>query len=246
MTALVVAGSVVGGAALLWPLGIWYEVRKCEKPKYALVRALASSKEDRRRFGLGLGQSAELRRYAPMLIAEVEVDGTMREASSSGFRKIARFIFGGNTKAGGGGGGESVSMTSPVRQELVDKPPSEPIAMTSPVVMAMGGSEGLPQDAAGKVLMSFVMPSKYTKDTLPRPNDDSVAIKEVPAHTVAALTFRGHVRDRAAVEAKKRQLLDILKAEGLAPEGDVTLMQYHPPFTYGWQRVNEVTFRVRE
>lgn len=55
-----------------------------------------------------------------------------QEASSAGFRKIARFIFGANTRAdaagGGGGGGseaaggsgsEAVAMTSPVRQELV-------------------------------------------------------------------------------------------------------------------------------
>lgn len=37
-----------------------------------------SSAADRRRFKLGLGQHAELRRYAPMLIAEVEVDGTLK------------------------------------------------------------------------------------------------------------------------------------------------------------------------
>jgi hypothetical protein len=36
------------------------------------------------------------------------------------------------------------------------------------------------------------------------------------------------------------------KAEGLVPEGSVVLHQYHPPFTYGWQRVNEVLFRVKE
>lgn len=118
--------------------------------------------------------------------------------------------------------------------------------MTSPVVMAMGGSEALPADARGRVRMSFVMPSKYTAATLPRPRDASVAIKEVPARTVAALAFRGHVRSRAAVEARKRQLLDIMAAEGLTPVGDVVLQQYHPPFTYGWQRVNEVLFEVKE
>jgi hypothetical protein len=77
-TAVVVAGSVTVGAALLWPLAIWYEVRKCEKPKYAVVRALAAGPGDRRRFRLGFGQAAEVRRYAPMLVAEVEVEGTMR------------------------------------------------------------------------------------------------------------------------------------------------------------------------
>jgi hypothetical protein len=58
-------------------------------------------------------------------------------------------------------------------------PKSEPVAMTSPVVMAMAGTESLPADATGKVKMSFVMPSKYTKATLPKPNDASVEIKEV-------------------------------------------------------------------
>ncbi|KIZ02468.1 SOUL heme-binding protein [Monoraphidium neglectum] len=110
----------------------------------------------------------------------------------------------------------------------------------------MAGSESLPAEASGKVRMSFVMPSQYTKDTLPRPNDASVEIKEVPAHTVAALTFRGHVRGRKVVEERKQQLLQIMEAEGLVPQGNVVLNQYHPPFTYGWQRVNEVCFEVRE
>lgn len=241
-TAVVVAGSVTVGAALLWPLAIWYEVRKCEKPKYAVVRALAAGPGDRRRFRLGFGQAAEVRRYAPMLVAEVEVEGTMRETSAQGFRKIARFIFGANTAASGGAS-QAVAMTSPVREELV---PSEAVAMTSPVVMAMGGSESLAPEEKGSVRMSFVMPSKYTLETLPRPNDPSVEIKEVPAHTVAALTFRGQIRTRAVVEAKKQQLLEIMKAEGLTPEGAVQLNQYYPPFTYGIQRVNEVLLRVKE
>jgi hypothetical protein len=45
--------------------------------------------------------------------------GLLQEASSGGFRKIARFIFGGNTRPDGAGAGEAVAMTSPVRQELM-------------------------------------------------------------------------------------------------------------------------------
>lgn len=261
-TALAVAGGVVGAVAVLWPVGIWLEVRKCERPKYAVVRKLASKPGDRRKFRMGPFQEAEVRRYAPMLIAEVEVDGTMKEATSGGFTKIARFIFGQNTRADGAGGGEVVAMTSPVQQELLPKGPSEPIAMTSPVVMSMGpsepiamtspvvmsmaGTEALPRDAPGKARMSFVMPSKYNKETLPRPNDGSVEIVEVPAKTVASLSFRGQIRHRSVVEERKKQLLQIMQAEGLAPEGNVTLLQYHPPFTYGIQRVNEVQFVVKE
>jgi hypothetical protein len=60
--------------------------------------------------------------------------------------------------------------------------------------MDMSGTESLSNDAAGDVMMSFVMPSKYTKDTLPKPNNPDVHILEVPSHLAAALTFRGHIR----------------------------------------------------
>ena len=40
--------------------------------------------------------SFEIRKYAPILVAETLVDGDMDEASSKGFRLIADFIFGNN------------------------------------------------------------------------------------------------------------------------------------------------------
>jgi len=39
--------------------------------------------------------------------------------------------------------------------------------------------------------VSFVMPSKYTMDTLPVPKNTDLELKEVPGHSVAALTFFG-------------------------------------------------------
>jgi SOUL heme-binding protein len=108
-----------------------------------------------------------------------------------------------------------------------------------------GGTETLAEDAAGQVVMSFVMPSKYSQDTLPRPNNADVSVRTVPAHTAAALTFRGHIRDRSVVELRKKQLLQLITDEGLVPVGGVKLYQYHPPFTYGWQRVNEVLYEVK-
>lgn len=60
--------------------------------------------------------------------------------------------------------------------------------------MDMSGTESLSNDAAADVSMSFVMPSKYTKDTLPQPNNPDVQIVEVPSHLAATLTFRGHIR----------------------------------------------------
>lgn len=60
--------------------------------------------------------------------------------------------------------------------------------------MDMAGSESLSNDERGDAVMSFVMPSKYTKESLPKPNNPDVKIVEVPSHLAAALTFRGHIR----------------------------------------------------
>jgi hypothetical protein len=53
-------------------------------------------------------------------------------------------------------------------------------------------------------------------------------------------------RGRSIVQQKKQELLDLIKAEGLVAVGDVKLYQYHPPFTFGLQRVNEVLYEVKE
>lgn len=60
--------------------------------------------------------------------------------------------------------------------------------------MEVAGSESLSNDERGDAVMSFVMPSKYTKESLPKPNNPDVKIVEVPGHLAAALTFRGHIR----------------------------------------------------
>ncbi len=50
-------------------------------------------------------------------------------------------------------------------------PPNMQVAMTSPVTTEAAGPTSYK--------ISFIMPSKYTKDTLPRPNNSAVEIKEM-------------------------------------------------------------------
>ena len=61
----------------------------------------------------------EIRRYAPMLVAETWVDGDMDEASNKGFRLIANFIFGNNLHFGSppnfNFSGVKLVISSPVR-----------------------------------------------------------------------------------------------------------------------------------
>ena len=68
----------------------------------------------------------ELRAYEPMILAEVQVEGDLDEASSKGFRLIAAYIFGQNQTS------QKMAMTAPVTIDD-QSVKSEKIAMTAPV-----------------------------------------------------------------------------------------------------------------
>ena len=105
----------------------------------------------------------ELRRYNTMIIAEVVVMGSLSEASNKGFRQVADYIFGNNEdplkKQA-----EKIEMTAPV---TVEPDLSSKIAMTAPVTVE---SQGGNQQSTWK--LSFVMPSKFTLETLPKASRD--------------------------------------------------------------------------
>jgi hypothetical protein len=210
---------------------------KCEKPKYTVIQKVGEKKD-----WLGrVRPVAEVRRYAPVLVAEVTLKGVeMREALSNGFRQIAGFIFGGNSLKGTGEAAK-VAMTSPVTLEASKtsadaKLESAKIAMTSPVT-----AEAVSPD---EYTISFIMPSKYTRATLPTPNNDNVKIREVPARTLAALAWRGSSPSQQSMEAKGAELRSALQTAGMRPQGPLHLWQYHPPFAPSWMRRNEVLLEV--
>ncbi|EFN58251.1 hypothetical protein CHLNCDRAFT_50668 [Chlorella variabilis] len=229
--ALGTLGGLAAAALVAWPLAIWYEVRKCEKPKHTVLRTLGQKKGW---FGK-VRPAAEVRLYSPYLLAEVTLSGgNMDKALSDGFRQIAGFIFGKNVAADGAS--SKVAMTSPVTLEMGGD--SQKIAMTSPVTAEMG--------PGNELKVSFIMPSQYTKDTLPRPVNPNVVIKEMPARTMAALAWHGKPPREAEVQAKEAELLELLGEAGLKPKGPVHCWQYDPPFQWRWLRTNEVLFEVED
>jgi hypothetical protein len=171
----------------------------------------------------------ELRLYAPMIVAETVVEGSLGDASNSGFRIVAAYIFGNNV-AVKDGDPEKVAMTAPVTMEAAP----ERIAMTAPVTT---------EAAAGKWRMHFVMPSQYTMATLPRPKDDRVKLREVPARRMAVLRFSGFTGE-GKVAAKTQELLAWAARAGLKPSGTPQLARYDPPWTFPFLRRNEVLVAV--
>lgn len=171
----------------------------------------------------------ELRAYAPMVIAETMVSGSLDEASREGFKRIADYIFGNNTSQTGAS--QKISMTAPVGmvpQSEVKK--SEKISMTAPVGM---------QQSAGQWRMYFVMPSQYTLATLPKPNNPAVSLREIPASRVAVLRFSGLAGEEKTV-IKTNELLAWLKNKQITPTSPPELARYNPPWTLPFLRRNEV------
>ena len=161
----------------------------------------------------------EIRDYAPMIVAETEVTGERREAISKGFRLIADYIFGNNTAA------QKIPMTAPVTQQG-----SEKIAMTAPVT----------QQGVGKSWrVRFGMPSKYTMETLPKPNNPAVELKEIPGKRFAAIRFSG-MGGQDSLERHTKELDEFLSAKNLTPLSPPTYAFYNPPWTLPFLRRNEV------
>lgn len=172
----------------------------------------------------------ELRAYAPRVVAETLVDGSLDNASGVGFKRIADYIFGNNTShsLANSGGSEKISMTAPVT--MSQKAASEKISMTAPVTM---------QQTAGQWRMYFVMPSQYTLSTLPTPNNAAVNLRELPASRVAVLRFSGLAGEEKSAK-KTAELLVWLKSKSITPIGTPELARYNPPWTLPFLRRNEV------
>ena len=140
-------------------------------------------------------------------------------AGGDPFRTLFNYISGNNS------GRRKISMTTPVITP-------ERIEMTAPVISGEGS-------------MSFVVPSKYTMEDVPEPNDDRIRIHEVPERKIAVIRFRGRAGQKS-VEEQKARLLDVLLRNGVETVGEPFLMRYNSPWTPGFMRRNEVGIEIRE
>lgn len=107
------------------------------------------------------------------------------------------------------------------------------IAMTSPVHMDINDSISS---------MSFVMPSSYNQESLPKPNDPNVILQKTKEEYVAVLQFGGYASDKdLAFYTEKLQ--GILKEKGIASYGHARYLGYNPPFQL-LNRRNEIILSV--
>ncbi len=170
----------------------------------------------------------EIREYPPMLLAEVTVTGDRKQAANKAFRKLADFIFGDNQVQ------SKIKMTSPVVQTEIK---SEKIKMTSPVVQT--------QTSEGQWVVNFMMPSKYTMETLPKPTNSEITIRETKPYKALTIRFSGRWK-QSKLDKKTRELRAYATAKGLKIADTPDYAFYDPPFVPGFARRNEIQFRLVE
>ena len=171
--------------------------------------------------------SFELREYNDFIIAKVEVNAkSYDEAANTGFKLLADFIFGNNTKRA------KISMTAPVGEEEIS---SERIAMTAPVKV-----EAVKDHT---YVISFNMPKRYLLENLPVPNNKAVTFEKVPSHKVAVLRFSGFINERI-LKKKTNELQTWITEQKINPQGNFSSARYNPPWTLWFLRRNEIIASV--
>ena len=168
-------------------------------------------------------KNIEIRHYSAYIKAEVDVSGkNYKSAIENGFSILAGYIFGNNISK------QKVEMTTPVQT-------SQKIAMTTPVTVS-GGE---------KFTVSFIMPSKFTLESLPSPNDNRIRFVPIPEHEMAAIRFTGYFNQKS-INQHKEQLIQWLQEQGLETEGDFIIAGYNPPWVPGIFARNEVMIKLKE
>lgn len=198
-----IVGIILIGAIAVGPI-----MSNVEIPNYEVIKS---------------ENNIEIRRYEPMIIAEVTAIGKREDAINNGFRLLADYIFGNNVIK------KDIAMTAPVQQQE-----NTEIAMTAPVQQQKKGDDWR---------VSFVMPSEYSIDTLPKPVNDAVKLKEIPAKNFAVIRFSGTNSDDN-VKKHEEKLINYINSNEFSVLGFPKYAFYNPPWTLPPMRRNEVMIEV--
>jgi len=162
----------------------------------------------------------EVREYAPYIVAEVLVPGPAEEAGNKGFRRLAAYIFGDNQ------GERKIAMTAPVSQT----PAPVKIEMTAPVALS---------EAADGYRVQFTMPATFTMETLPRPLDPQIRLRQMSAARYAVIRYSGFW-SQDNYDDHLHKLQQAVAAAGLQTVGAPVYSRYDAPWVPWFMRRNEI------
>ncbi len=182
----------------------------------------------------------EIREYPPHLVAQTIVSGNYTQSINDGFRRVANYIFGGNTRK------ESIAMTAPVFVEGMDGDARWDTKKNNSKqsIKKKSIKDNVSKQEGGEGTLSFIMPRSYKLETLPHPNDARVKIIKVPVKKYAVRRFSWYRTEaRIARETEKIQLA--LSRDGARTSSkNVIYAGYNPPWTPPWMTRHEIFIEI--
>ena len=171
----------------------------------------------------------EIRQYPEMIMAAVTVEGTKDQASSRAFRKLAGYIFGGNSND------QKIAMTTPV----VSKPATMIQYSGAPVM------DKTSPEASTTWTQAFILPSEYDMSELPAPQDGDIRIFRTEPYRVASVAFQGPGSPSQYAQAREI-LAGLLEKEGIAHAPVPEYAGYDAPWVNPRMKRHEVHFRLED
>lgn len=156
-----------------------------------------------------------VRGYPKLIVAETHMPGARDQAARGAFQKLAGYIFGRNNDP---------TSNTPTK-----------IKMTTPVVQ---------QPTQDGWNMYFVMPTTYSRQSLPTPLNKTIHIRTIPPTPFLALRFSGAITTDNIMHARER-LLAFAKDHQIELVDQPIFAFYNPPWTLPFMRKNEVMAAIK-
>ena len=115
---------------------------------------------------------------------------------------------------------------------------SEKISMTAPVIQSVN-------EENEKWTISFAMPSKYSLDNLPKPENNNIYIQEIEPSLAAVIRFNGKA-DEKLLNLKTDILMRWIESKSYVKLSRPKFLFYNDPTTPGFLRRNEVMILVEK
>jgi len=117
-----------------------------------------------------------------------------------------------------------------------DNAASEKMSMTAPVAATTAA-------AGDRTTYAFVMERKHTLQSLPKPDNENIRIRQLPETTLAVTRYAGRWTDEN-YQQHVESLISALDAQGIRTVGRPILARYNSPFSLPFMRRNEVMLEV--
>jgi len=164
----------------------------------------------------------EIRQYQEYITASVEIASDFTQSSASGFGILSDYIL-----AITGPKNVFSSMALPPAKRL----PAKKIGMTNPVLAAAAGGGGY--------IISFIMPSRFSKENLPEPFDKRIKNPGCHAFQGCGVEIQRNL-DEQMIEKQTLELQSWLTHHALVYKSGFFFAQYNSPGIPAPFRRNEI------